>query len=393
MADRDGALSDVRILDLTDERGIYGAKLLADLGADVVRPEPQGGDPLRARGPHLEAAGAGATSLWHAFYASNRRFFTVSPDQPEAQAQLTALLGKADVVLTCDGGFAADLIDVDAALAERPQLVVINTSSFGETGPWRDYLAPDLVAGALGGVAATTGDVDTPPLKGFGELNFMVSGAYVAIAALAGLFCAREQGLGQQVEVPVHECLVSCLEQVLMFYWYHDRLLRPEGQVLPRQGATHWSGAYTVMPGNNGSIMITPTPDFDNQLAWLIEEDAHQDLIEPMYMEPENLGLRVMRTMEVLREWVAQKDVQALFHEGQSRHCPYGWVLPIEHVADNPQLDARQWYVPYRVGDTEVRAPGAPYHFSATPWALHAYRGPGADTDEVLADIGWEVRS
>jgi crotonobetainyl-CoA:carnitine CoA-transferase CaiB-like acyl-CoA transferase len=388
MGDMVGALADLHILDLTDERSIYGAKLLADLGADVVRPEPPGGDPLRQRGPHFEQAGAGATSLWHAFFASNRRFFTVDPETDEAAAQLQRLVERADIVLTCDRGFGMDLLDLQAEQQKHPELVIINTSSFGQQGPWRDFLAPDIVAGALGGAAATTGDVDTPPLKGFGELNFMISGAYVAIAALSALFSARATGAGQRADVAVHECLVSCLEQVLMFYWYSERLNR-DSNVLPRQGATHWSNAYTVMSGQNGSIMITPTPSFDNQLAWLIEEGVHEDLIEPKYMAPENLGLRIQRTMEILRKWVATKDVESLFHEAQERHSPYGWVLPIERVADNPQLDARRWYTPYKIGEAETQAPGAPYHFSATPWSMADYHGPGADTATVLAEIGW----
>ncbi len=388
MTETAGALADVRILDLTDERGIYGAKLMADLGADVVRPEPPQGDPLRSRGPHFEAAGAGCTSLWYAYFASNRRFFYLDLQAPQAAEQLAGLVAHADIVLTCDRGFGLELLDLKAAQEQRGELVIINTSSFGQTGPWRDYLAPDIVAGALGGAAATTGDVDTPPLKGFGELNFMVSGAYVAIAALGALFSARATGKGQRADVSVHECLVSCLEQVLMLYWYADRLMR-EDNVLPRRGSTHWSDAYSVMSGINGSIMITPTPDFDNQLAWLIEEGVHEDLIDPKYMEPENLRLRIDRTMEILRNWVAGKDVEALFHEAQSRHCPYGWVLPIERVADNPQLDARAWYTPYNIGEAQTKATGAPYHFSATPWALADHHGPDADTAAILADIGW----
>ena len=71
-----GALSKVRIVDLTDERAIYGAKLLADMGADVVRPESPDGDPLRSRGPYCEDD-ANEPSLWHAFFASNRRFISL----------------------------------------------------------------------------------------------------------------------------------------------------------------------------------------------------------------------------------------------------------------------------------------------------------------------------
>ena len=388
MTDSIGALSGIRVLDLTDERGIYGAKLLADLGADVVRPEPAEGDVLRQRGPHCEAAGEGLTSLWYAYFASNRRFFTLHSDEAAAAVQLAQLGANADVLLVCDGASGTQLLDLEKLQTQHPQLVVICTSSFGPSGPWQDFLAPDLVAGALGGAAATTGDIDTPPLKGFGELNFMVSGVYGAIAALAALHDAQHTGEGQRADVSVHETLVSCLEQVLMVYWYADRLMRP-GRVLPRQAGTHWSGAYTVMPGRNGSIMVTPTPDFDNQLAWLIEEEAHEDLIDPKYMAPENLPLRIQRTMEVLRQWVAGKDVEQLFHEAQARHCPYGWVLPIENVANNPQLEARGWYETYQIGTLEVASPGAPYHFSATPWQMHDMGAAGADTQAILDDIGW----
>ena len=90
-------LSGVRVVDLTDERGIYGAKLLADLGAVVVRPEPPEGDPLRLRGPWLQTSNddqdrSVATSLWHAFFASNRRFFKVDLDTTEGCNQLQQLL-------------------------------------------------------------------------------------------------------------------------------------------------------------------------------------------------------------------------------------------------------------------------------------------------------------
>lgn len=385
MSETQGALANVRILDLTDERGIYGAKLLADLGADVVRPEPPEGDPLRARGPHASGAN-GDISLWHAFFASNRRFFAVDLGSEEGKAQLGRLVDAADMVLTCDGAFGVAAADLGSARAQRAELIVMEVSSFGPDGPWRDYLAPDLVAGALGGSVATTGDADTPPLKTFGELNFLVSGAYGAIAALAALYHARETGEGQSVHVPVQQCIASCLEHVLMWYWYQDRLPFAEGPVVPRQGSVHWSKAYRVMQARGGSIMVTPTPSFDTQLAWLIEEGAHEDLIDPKYMEPENRRLLSRRMMEVLADWVATKDVEELFFEAQSRHCPYGWVLPIDKVANNPQLEARDWWVPFRTEGTQTRGPGAPYRFSETPWAMGEYR----EAESVLSEIGWE---
>lgn len=386
MAEAQGALAGVRVLDLTDERGIYGAKLLADMGADVVRVEPPGGDALRARGPHINDREDAESSLYYAFFGSNRRSFVADIEQAHAQKQVRDLAAKCDVLLLCDGRYASALV---AEMEHRTEQVVVNCSSFGTGGPWAGYTAPDLVAGALAGQVATTGDERTTPLKTFGELNFMVSGAYVGIAALAGLYCRRESGFGQSVEVPVHECIASCIEQVFMFYWYENTLMREEGKVLPRRGPTHWSDAYTVMNGVDGSIMITPTPDFDAQLAWLIEEDAHGDLIDPKYQEPEHLRERIVATMATLADWVANKSVEPLFYEAQERHIPYGWVQPIERVGHNPQLLARDWFVEHQVGEQTVRSSGAPYQFSETPWYLNDHAVVGQDTDEILTEIGW----
>ena len=377
-----GALDNLRILDLTDERAIYGAKMLADLGAEVIRPEPPDGDPLRQRGPRIEGA-APRASLWHAFFASSRRFVTLDPETQAGGTLLKRLVDRADVVLVSSGAFAVAAADLDGARRRRPELVVVETSSFGQDGPWRDYLAPDLVAGALGGAVATTGDADTPPLKTFGELNFILSGAYTAIATLAAVYRVRDFGTGQRVHVSVHECIASCLEHVLLWYWYHDKMPNATHPALGRRGSLHWSNAYVVMPAQGGAIMVTPTPSFDNQLVWLIEKDAQEDLLDPKYQEPEHRRDYIRRFMEVLRNWVATRDVEELFFEAQDHHAPYGWVLPIDMVAENPQLEARDWWVDYPAAPAPVRGPGAPYRFEETPWRLGPYGGVGADTEAV----------
>jgi len=389
MAEKTGALDGIRILDLTDERGIYGVKLLADLGADVVRPEPPEGDKLRARGPFTE----GGESLWHAYFATSRRFVTLDLENPDSLSSLRLLVANADIVITCQEAFAVAQADLEAACEARPELVVVDVSSFGNEGPWKDFLAPDLIAGSLGGAVATTGDADTEPLKSFGELNFMVSGAYAAIAALSGWLAMRSGGGGQRVGVSVHESIVSCLEHVLMWYWYEDLLAHAQGPVLKRQGGMHWSNAYEVMNASNGSIMVTPTPDVESQLFWLVEEDVQEDLIDPKYLEPENRVLLVTRMMEILRKWVAGKDVEALFFEAQERHSPYGWVLPVERLAVNPQLEARNWWADVNIADTTLRGPGAPYCFSDTPWRVSLDSPPGEQAlgaDRVLAAAGWQ---
>ena len=350
-----GPLASVRVIDLTDDRAIYAGKLLADLGAEVVRVEPEGGDPLRQRAPFHE----NGASLWHAFFASSRHFLNGDADA------ITELAQSADIILDCER-----LSDPDALLEANPGLVIVDVTSFGRSGPWRDYQAPGLVAEALGGIAATSGDVDTPPLKLYGDQYAFVGGIYAAVGALAALNHARETGEGQIVRLSTHEALGSILEHVLMWAWYHEMLPFGDGPVLRRQGSLHWSGAYVVMQAIGGSIMITPTPDFSRQAAWLVEEGRGLELLDERFSDPANVAEMIDLTMTTLHEWVATKEVEPFFHEAQARHHPYGWVMTTPEVAGNPQLEARDWWTEYPVGDATVSGPGAPYHFSDTPWRI-----------------------
>ena len=349
------------IIDLTDDRAIYAGKLLADLGADVSRIEPAAGDPLRRRAPfHTNGA-----SLWHAYFASSRNFLS---EEPETVAQLAQ---SADVILDCER-----LPNPDALLEANPGLVIVDVTSFGRTGPWKDFQAPGLVAEALGGIAATSGDADTPPLKLYGDQYAFVGGAYAAIGALAALDHARRTGQGQIVRLSTHEALGTVLEHVLMWAWYHELVPFADGPVLRRQGSLHWSSAYVVMQAIGGSIMITPTPDFSRQVAWLVEEGRGLELLDERFSDPANVAEMIQLTMQTLRDWVATKEVEPFFHEAQARHHPYGWVMTTPEVAANPQLEARDWWTPYPVGDATVDGPGAPYHFSETPWRIGSAGSP-----------------
>ena len=387
-----GPLHGVRVLDLADDRAIYGGKLLADFGAETVRLEPPDGDPLRGNGPHHAETGA---SLWHAFFASSRRFV-----RAESDAGAIAALAAESAVILDTGRIAAAGLDTDALLRRSPALAIVDVSSFGPDGPWAGYQAPGLVAEALGGVAAATGDADTPPLRLFGDQYAFVAGVYTAVSALAALRHARETGQGQVVSVAVHEALSSVLEHVLMWAWYHDQLPFAQGPALPRQGSLHWSNAYQVMQARGGSIMITPTPDFQKQLAWLAEEDAHEDLFDDQYADPDNLPLLIERSMQILRGWVAGKDVEPFFHEAQARHHPYGWVMAIPELAANPQLQARGWWARYDAGGAEVQGPGPPFRMNAAAWRTDDDSRPDAGAEvpalepiaaeDVLAAAGWD---
>lgn len=384
MTDRSTALSNTRILDLSDDKSIYGVKMLADLGAFVLRPETEQGDPLRRRGPFDMDTGQ---SLWFAYFGSSRRHYEVGDMASDALEQL---LMHADLCFIGPENPLSKLVNIEASLKQNPKLVVVDCSSFGSEGPWSDFKAPDLVAGALGGSAGVTGDPESPPLKLFGDLNFTLSGVYAAVAGMAGLAHARKTGQGQKVEVPVHECIASSLEHVFMWYFYNEHFPNARARALERRGSLHWTNLYVVMPTKNGSMMVTPTPNIDAQLAWLVEEGAFQDLLDPKYEEPENRREYFVRLMEVIREWVAEEDSEDLFFKAQDRHAPYGWVQSLDQVAHNPQLAVRKWWQQTNIGSGQVRSPGVPNKFSKTPGMVADPVYIDSDPSEIATTIGWD---
>ena len=355
----DPPLAGVRVLDLADERGIYGSKLLADLGASTIRLESSHEDGLRQRGPFNKDG----ESLWYSYYASNRVVIEIDTESDHGITQLKKLVSKADIII--DTGIVNSITSTEFNLSDLNSKVVhVDVSSFGQNGPWKDFLAPDLIAGALGGSVATTGDIDTTPIKLFGDQSFLVSGTYAAIAALTGLYDSYETGLGDRIDIPVHETIASTLEHVLMFALYPGLFPWADGKVLPRRGSLHWGNAYEVVPAIGGSIMVTPTPNAEKQIAWLVEEQVEEDLLDERYMALEHRQEFVKRIMTVLRKWVATKDAESFFHEAQRRHYPFGLVMKPNEVANNPHLQERNWWKEYPTENSVVKGPGDPYKFS-----------------------------
>lgn len=390
MTQQQTPLSQTRVLDLSDERSIYGVKLLADNGATTIRPEPLSGDALRRRGPFDNETDE---SLWYLYYASSRHQVQLTESIEESRQRLSELVLRADVCFLGADNELAQLIEIDKALDENKSLVIVDCSPFGTKGPWSEFKAPELIAAALGGSAGVTGTPDTPPLKLFGELNFNIVGAYVAVAALSGIRHAKESGQGQFIEVNAHECIASSLEHVFMWYFYQAASPNARAKALERRGSLHWTNLYEVMSTKNGAMMVTPTPNLDAQLAWLIEENAFQDLLEPRYEELENRREFYQRFMQVIRDWVGEQDTEELFFKAQDRHSPYGWVQDIAQVAENPQLEARDWWQSLKLAEKSIKIPGPAFRFAETPAKIRRSEWVDVGSTDVLSEIGWGTNS
>ena len=146
MTDAQGPLAGLRVLELADEKGQFCGKLLGDLGADVIKIEPPGGEPNRRVGPFLDDIPHPERSLSFWYYNTSKRGITLDLQTADGQLYFRRLAAGADVVLeTFRPGHLASLgLGYDSLSRQNPELVFCALTPFGQTGPWRDYLSSDL---------------------------------------------------------------------------------------------------------------------------------------------------------------------------------------------------------------------------------------------------------
>lgn len=361
------ALQGFKVLDLAGERGAFCGKLLADMGADVIKVEPPGGDQARRIGPFVHGAADAEKSLSFWYNNTSKRGITLNIESGKGREILRSLVRTADVVL--EGfrpGYLKDLtLDHEALMKINPGLTMTSISGFGQTGPYRDYLSCDLVASALGGQMYICGDVDTPPLSPYGEQTYLVASIFGAMGTLMALRHRHFSGRGQSVDISIHECLAGVIEHVNVRYFY-------EGVVARRRGSLHWDNAFRVFPCRDGHILLSLFREWDTVVEWLDSEGMAADLKEEKWSDPEARHQQVEHVITVLERWAGKHTVGELMAQGQLMHLPWGAVSTLRDLRENPQLLERGFFVEVAHPEHGVSFsyPGAPYRLSCTPWRI-----------------------
>jgi crotonobetainyl-CoA:carnitine CoA-transferase CaiB-like acyl-CoA transferase len=208
-----GNLEGYRVLDLTGEPGFLSGKLLGDLGADVIKIEPPGGDPARRRGPfvggHLDPE---RSVLWLALNTS-KRGITLNLDHARGRELFLALCRQADAVIESAGpadpqSLGARGLGYDRLRAANAKLVVCGISPFGQTGPYSGYRAADLTAVAMGGNLYPTGNPDRAPVRCALPVAYYHAGIEAAVGVVLALWGREANGEGQFVDVSLQEAML-----------------------------------------------------------------------------------------------------------------------------------------------------------------------------------------
>lgn len=385
-----GALRGVRVLDLSDKSCVYGAKVLADLGADVVRIESAEGDAMRRMGPMDPVTGE---SLFHRFMNTNKRSVVLDLDRQEGQERFRKLVASADIVFeSTPPGYLAGLgLDYKALSKSNPKLIWTAVSPFGQEGPRAAWKANDLVSQAMGGFMTLTGLPDRAPLKLHGEQTSYIAGLHAASATLIAYWHAVREGEGQFVDVSVHECIAHTLESAIQVY-------TSEGGVRTRQPRASEVGVG-LYPCKDGEIFIFATSgmiaaSWRNLVSWLQEEGipGAEQLSDEKWTD-----LRYRRTDEaraisskIISEFTKPRNKQQLYAQLQQRNILSAPMSGIGDLFDNTQLKFLHWFTeqPFD-GDRTICWPGPAFRLSETPRRDPVHLAAlGADTDDIVGASG-----
>lgn len=367
-----GALAGVRVVEAAGGVGAaFCGRLLAGLGAEVVKAEPPGGDPIRMEGPFPGHLADGERGGLHLHLNSGTRSVLVNSLREAAE-----LAAAADVLILAERpkDLASAGLDIAQLRQSRPELVVANVSWFGLTGPYADMAGSELVAVALGGYAMLTGSPEREPLKPYGSLVSCQAGTHAAVGIMAALHARERSGLGQVVDVSVAEAASFLLGGPQHQAHFFGKVVRRNGTRLLGYPPQH---AYpsTIRPCADGYLHCHSNNRHVELLAALIPNERllAPDLLETMTGHADEIDA-------IMDEWLADKPRREAVRMAQELRLPFTEVFTPGEVLSNEHVRARASMVEIehpRAGS--VLQPGGPMRLSETPWLVGAAPLLGAD--------------
>lgn len=380
-------LEGVRVLDLTDAKGLYCGRMMADLGADVVVVEPPCGNSARNMGPFYRDIADPEKSLFWFYMSLNKRGITLNIETEEGRDIFRKLAAKADFIIeSFEPGYLDELgLGYSQLHRENARLIMTSITPFGQTGPRAHEKSTDITLQATGGLAYAHGDPDRAPVRlGGSPQTSYLGGLQGALGSLLAFYDRENYGLGQQVDVSMQEA-VECATLTLPEFWDSMKvnvkragrargIYRRNGEMLPQRvvyrckdGYFHFFIGGGVQTGRvasskamidaanaHGMLEELRTYDwrgYDASKVTLEEETRIEDLIESFTVTLTRNELmeeslkRGMILAPILTPWE--------FMQREQQKARGFWV-----DVDHPELGAT---IPYA---------GAPAKMSETPWRL-----------------------
>ena len=384
------ALADVRVLDLTWYfTGPYCTKILADYGAQVLKVErPDIGDPARGFGPFQNDDPHPEKSAVFFFLNCNKRGITLNLKSALGKKIIFDLVKDTDIVVEsfAPGTMKSLGLSYETLTGINPNLVLASISNFGQTGPYRDFKATDLILTAMGNEMYSHGLPDLPPLKNPLTRDLIGMGVTAAAGVMAAFYSAKWKGIPQHLDISIMETLLAGVDYrmaCLVAYQYSGRV----------NTRTPFGGGVAVgpMPCKDGYVEIVAGVA---NLPKVIEMIGDERLKDPEFLEPDIFIRKPERLEEfnaIWYTWLAErtkKELDALFTERKLQASPY--ATPREVMSD-PHFTERGCFIevdhPFM---GRVKTLGRPFIMEKTPWQ---FRMPapllGQHNEEVYGRLGY----
>ncbi len=384
----DLALAGLRVIDLSQGiAGPYCTRLLADLGAEVIKVEPPEGDYARSLGPfpgdvpHPDRAGL------FVHLNAGKKSVTLDIGTQSGRVVLRKLLDKADVLVeSYNPGYLAALgLGYHDLKDELPALVYCSLTPFGQTGPYKDFQGNSLACLALSGLMYITGDPDKEPLATGGEPADYFAALNAWIAVLAALAHRADTGRGQHVDVSMLESLAGPGDE------YNTTMYAFLGAVRRRFYSRHHLPAYPseIYPCKDGYIVaIGGAFGFPLGMAILIEQPELEQNVLFQNLWARFIGWQQFEAL--LRPYLREHDCHDLLTRAQELRMPFAAVLDPQSLLENDHLKQRAFFQPVDQPDLgELPLPAAVFKMSETPLRCGTAPRLGEHTHDVLLDLGY----
>jgi crotonobetainyl-CoA:carnitine CoA-transferase CaiB-like acyl-CoA transferase len=376
---------------------VYCGKLLADLGADVVKVEPPAGDPMRRLGPfYPETPGTsqGERSLYWWHYNTSKRGITLDIETAEGQRLFRRLAAEADIVLeSFTPGYLDGLgLGWEALHALNTRLILTSVTPFGQTGPYARFKGADIIGQAMGGVMNQVGFPDRPPYVIGVEMAYFTVSTLAADGTMFAVLGRDNGGDGQHVDVSMQEAVALGTGSATTYYDILGRVVHRgrfglSGDVPFRNTYPCKDGWVFVFVAVVGTTM--------EALRGLIDEKAPDLEFDPNWCDLQKLrGNRpeMAKFQALLYRFFARYNGRELLEMAFDREPPV-FVMPIEHadgMLQSPQLQERGFFVEVEHPELgrNVTYPGAPYVLPESPWHL-SRRAPLIGEHNVEVYRGW----
>ncbi len=395
-----GPLAGYRALDFADEKGQLCGRLLAELGADVIKVEPREGDPTRQNGPFFKGETGENNSLYWWAMNAGKRSVTCELRREEGRELARRLAARADFVIETFRPGQAKEYGLDyASLSElNPALIQVSVTNFGQTGPYAKYEATDIVGSAMGGQMYLNGDDDHGPVRTTAPQAFAQANVQAGVGAMIALYARGvNDGIGQHVDVSMQEAMTVTMDNAQPIWDIRHVNSRGPGVRRMSMGVLGPRYLFEASDGWLAALQVGGLigPNANAMIDWLAEAGEAGGLDAPEWRQKLTALTPLSEAdrgyvEDVLARFCKSRKKEDLVAEAQRRAAGWAPVFSPHEIVESKQLAARDYWVRVHhedLGESFVY-PGAPFKLAETPWKQRG-RAPhaGEHNEQVYGEL------